>query len=84
MIKNNIIQVELSEDEMKKAVVEYLSRKEIVCNPEDVRFEQKIVKDSSSCITGGTSHTYSCQARGIEISAPYLVSGTLNLSDLKV
>lgn len=30
MIKNNIIQVELSEDEMKKAVVEYLSRKEIV------------------------------------------------------
>lgn len=73
MNARNLIQVELTEDEIKEAIVEYLSKKEFVCNSEDVCFMNK-----------GVQNFYSCQARCVQAGGPYFQSGTLKLSDLKV
>lgn len=70
MKKRNVVDVELDEEELKAAVSEYLGRKGIECQPKDVCFERKIMEDYSSCIMKGISHTYCCNARGVESEVP--------------
>lgn len=66
MIKRNMVEIELAEDELREAVVEYLKRKGIECNGNEIVFDRDHVMDFVSCSEKLSVYSYTCKVKGLE------------------